>query len=56
MFAPFIPPSAQRLSDRDAIALLHRLRRKPVPVPGLISAESPTILTTPRSEDTGIRK
>ena len=46
MFEPFIPPSAHQLQDGNAISLLHRLRRHPIIVPGLISADLPTTVPT----------
>jgi pimeloyl-ACP methyl ester carboxylesterase len=38
MFKPFIPPAANRIQDKDAIALLQRLQRQPITVPQLTPA------------------
>ena len=46
MFEPFIPLSAHQLQDGNAISLLHRLRRHPIIVPGLIAADFPTTAPT----------
>lgn len=46
MFEPFIPPSAQRLQDADAIALLRRLYREPIVVPDLVAANTPVTVDT----------
>jgi pimeloyl-ACP methyl ester carboxylesterase len=54
MFERFIPPSARRLQDADAIALRRRLRRHPVVVPDLIanhlSATVPTAVVKPNPQ------
>lgn len=46
MFESFIPPSAQRLNDSQAIALLHRLHRHSIKVPGLMSSDIPITVQT----------
>lgn len=46
MFEPFILPGAQKLQEENAIALLRRLHRHPVPVADLVSSEFPAIVQT----------
>lgn len=46
MFESFIPLSAQRLQDADAIALLHRLYRKPITVPDFRTVNTSTTIPT----------
>lgn len=46
MFDPFIPPSAQKLQNQDAISLLHRLHRYPITVPNAMHGDFPATVPT----------
>ena len=45
-FPAFVPSAAQRLQDADAIALLQRLRRRPIVVPNLMPGDVATTVST----------